>query len=260
MRSNPPTGDWAEKLPEDRLKRRIEPLHRRRGVRVFVFCFLGAAALGLAVALAFFNRWHDERRLELARQRASFDTFLRSAEFGAFARAMDAQLVAMNNFIVARPAEVRALLPAVAAFETAQRVPAWPVEVMPLPISAAREPPRVARAIRAINSLLAARGHRPDAATRDTARRLCVQTLAPYMQAYLRREPAADFHALFIDRPMQEAALAAFAAHLAAGVSVAEAERFFVLYAIVGPALWRALEAEKTAGPSGLFARSAALP
>ncbi len=236
------TGDWADKGDESPL---ITPVHERLWVRVLIssiICVVGLAGVG---AIAWFNHWHDARLAELARQRHCLQAFLHSPEFAQFVRAMDEQTVATLNYISARPAETHALLPALAERDKARRAIPWTQQVLPLPIATASEPVKVAAATRRVHALLVERGYVFDEAARKSARQLFLRTLVPFAQRFIQREPSNVFHAVFLDRTMQEEALAVFARHHGAQATVADTERFFSLYAVVGPALWKAIESER---------------
>ena len=176
------TGDWSAKTPDD-LPIQMRPFYQRRWFRLLVFGGAGAAGVLGAVVLGFISRRHDDRLADRARQYRGLETFLRSTEFAQFARMADRQFVALFNFIAVQPQSARAVLPAVAARETAQRLMPWTHEVVPLPISASAEPEQ----------------HR--------ARRL----LAPHVAQFLARSPDIGFPALDFDRGMQEAVLAGYA-------------------------------------------------
>jgi hypothetical protein len=218
-----------------------EPWWSLPWVRRTAFAFACIAGLGLALGLAVFNRWHDDQLAELAGQRRSLDAFLRSEEFATFARSADAQLAALNNFIAARPAEIRALLPEVSARESALREVGWIFDVQPLPLSAAHDPGQVYRAQSRLLTRLARDGWRWGEAERRSARAHFVRLLTPAAVTYLRRSRGDDFPALALDRAMQEAALAAFAALHGPGASALRTERMFGLHASIGPAMFRAV-------------------
>ena len=220
---------------------------------------VGLCGLGLAVAvgIAFFRDWHATRLTELARQQANLQGFLRAPEFKEFCQVMDSQLVTLNNFIAAQPRSTAALLPAVHAREETRRELAWTLQVLPLPVSAHEEPARVARALREIQQSLVQHGLVIDARTRSSARTLFLRTLSPFVGKFLKRESYASFPAIMLDASMQDAALAAYSAHFGDGASIAETERFFALYAAIGPSLWRAVEAGRSARPTDVFTAAA---
>jgi hypothetical protein len=233
------TDQADAKIPETIRIRK--PLHRRSWFRRIAFCLACAAGLAAAAALGAFTRWHDERLADLARQQRSLDAFVRSDEFAAFARAADAQVLATLNFIVARPAETAAALPAVAAWERAHGALPWTLQLTPLPVSAAAQPARILAAGRSASALLVRHGFAFDDPQRAIARRLFLRTLAPFLREFLQRSPENDLSAFFLDRRLQENALAAFAAR--ADGTVSDAERLFALYAAVGPRMWQAIDA-----------------
>ena len=249
------TGELADDFAAKAIEvPRWIPLLHRPWFRLLLSGGTIATGLAAAIALGFFNRWHDDRLTEMARQRNGLAAFLRSAEFGRFVQAADAQLVATLNFVAARPQEAQDLLPAVAARDKLRREMPWPLEVRPLPVSAATDPVRVAQTGREVTALLARRGHVVDEAARKSARQLFLQTLAPFAQEFAQRHPDnAPFAALALDRAMQEQALAAYAAHHGPGAGVAATERLFSFYAAVGPAMWRAIEADRVAAARPVF-------
>lgn len=225
---------------------RSRPLHRRSWVRRLVFCVVCAAGLLTAAALGFFNRWHDDRLADLARQRQCLETFLRGEEFAAFAHATDAQFVDLLNFVAVKPRSARDALPAVAAYETTHRLLPWSVEVLPLPVSAADQPARIARAFHGVNALLARRDRIVDAPARRGAWQMLARLLAPCVAKFHQRAPDAAFPALALDLEMQEAALHAFAARYGAEATALDVVRMLDLYAALGPAMWRTIERERS--------------
>lgn len=234
--------DWADKGEAFPI---VTPLHQRPWLRILLFSFACVIGLAGAGAIAMFNNWHDSRLAELSRQRHCLQAFLHSPEFAQYVRAMNEQTVATLNFISARPAEVHSLFPALAQQDKdARRIP-WTQQVLPLPIATAANPVRVAEATRQLNALLYSRGHVFDDTARKAGRQLFLRTLVPYAQRFIVREPGNVFHAIFLDRSMQEEALAVFARHHGPGATVADAERLFALYGIVGPVFWKAIEQER---------------
>ncbi len=233
-------------------------LGERPWVRVLAFGLACAAGLLGAVALGMFRNWHDTQEADLARQRRCFAVFLQSEEFAQFARAADAQFVALNNFIATQPAVARDTLPEAKAFEQAHRVMPWTTEVLPLPVSVSAQPMRVLAAHRTINVLLAQRGCRlSHDATGQAGRQLLLRLLAPAMQTFLRRQTGNAFPAVAFDHAMQDAAFAAFAQRHGVDACVHDAERMFALYAKIGPAMWHAIEQEGTRKAKTTFANSA---
>lgn len=241
------TRGWDAKLADDVVMGEKLRFHQRPWVRRLAFIAVCAAGVAGAVGLGFFNRWHDARIAELARQRQCLHAFLRSAEFGRFTRAMDAQFVATLNFIAARPHETHPLIPAIAARDKSRHEIPWTLQVLPLPVSTSEDPAKVAQAARQVNALLAQRGHIVDDAARRAARQVFLRTLVPYAQKFIEGNPGNVFHAVFLDRSMQDDALAMFARHHGPGATVADTERSFALYAAIGPAMWQAIEKERTA-------------
>lgn len=234
--------DWADKGEAVPI---VTPIHQRPWLRLLVFSLLCLGGVAGAVVLGLFNRWHDTRLAEITRQRHCLQAFLHSPEFDAYIRGMDEQMVATINYIAARPLETQALLPAIAAHDRANRSIPWSQQVLPVPIAAAADPPRVVQAVRQVHTLLAQRGLVFDDAARKAARQMFVRTLVPFAQRFIQREPGNVFHAVFLDRSMQEEALAVFARHHGPTASVADSERLFALYAAVGPSLWKAIEQER---------------
>lgn len=241
--------DWAEKGEVIPI---VRPLHQRPWLRILLFSLLCVAGVAGAVAIGLFNRWHDARLAEIARQRHCLQAFLHSPEFTAYVRAMDEQMVATINYIAARPLETHPLLPAIAAHDQANRLIPWTQQVVPVPITTAADPAGVVRAVRNVHALLAQRGQVFDDAVRKAARQMFLRTLVPFAQRFVQREPGNVFHAIFLDRSMQEESLAVFARHHGPTASVADSERLFSLYAAVGPSLWKAIEQERAR--SGPFA------
>lgn len=234
--------DWADKGEAVPI---VTPVHQRPWLRILVFSLLCVGGVAGAVAIGLFNRWHDARLAEITRQRHCLQAFLHGPEFAAYVRGMDEQMVATVNYIAARPLETHGLLPAIAAHDQANRAIPWSQQVLPLPIAAAADPARVVQAVRQVHTLLAQRGQVFDDAARKSARQMFVRTLLPFAQRFIQREPGNVFHAVFLDRSMQEEALAVFARHHGPAASVADSERLFALYAAVGPALWKAIEQER---------------
>src|SRR5205814_1118377 len=150
--------------------------------------------------------------------------------FTQFVRTADAQLVALNNFIAAQPAAARAALPEVEALEQREHRPSWTLDTMPLPISTAAEPARVAAAQRALGAQLAQRGFRFDPAAERASRQLFIRLLSPHVRAFLQRTQARGFNALALDATMQDEVLAAFAMRHGASSGRHDIERMFVLY------------------------------
>jgi hypothetical protein len=246
---------WGDKLPED-VVFAAKPLYRRHWFRRLMFVLACVAGLALAVALAVFVRSQQDQWVELRAQRNSLGRFLQSDEFAAFSADADRQLVAAFNYIVVQPRSAAALFPAVAAWETAHRLPSWTAQQLPLPVSAAEQPARVARTGRDLGVLLVRRGFVFDEPRRAEARRLFLRLLAPHLQAFLRRAPDNGFNALQVDRGLQELALAAYAARAAPEFGALDAERLFVLYAIVGPPMWR--EIDRQSAGAAVFGAPAA--
>lgn len=236
--------DFAAKHRDDVVVGVITPIHQRLWVRQVLFGLACAAGLAGAVALGLLDKWREAQQADLARQRQCLETFLHSAEFAAFARATDVQLVALNNFISARPAVAQAALPEMKAFEQAHRLLPWVTEVLPLPIFAAATPARVLAAHHTIAVLLARRGHRLEPAAERAGRDLMLRLATAHARTFLQRTPDNDFTALGLERGMQEAMLGAFGAHYGPGAGAREAERIFALYAQIGPAMWRIIEQE----------------
>ncbi len=239
----------------------VKPLHRRRWVRLLVFCFACATGLAGAGALAWFNQWHDGRLAEMERQRHCLQAFLHSPEFTSYVRAMDDQFVATLNFISVRPLEVHPLLAEIAARDKARHEMPWTMQVMPLPISSATDPARIAQAGQRVNALLVQHGFVVDEAARKAARQTFLRTFVPYAQKFIRREPGNVFQSVFLDRTMQEEALSVFTHHHGPEATVAGMERFFILYAAVGPAMWRAIEQENARrNPAAVTAAATTAP
>ena len=238
---------WGDKLADDVQIGVKIPLLRRSWVRRLLFILGCLAGVGAAVALGFFNRWHDGRASEAAQQRSCLQSFLHSAEFAQFARAMDDQLVRTVNFIAARPLEAHALLPQIAARDKEQREVPWTLQVLPLPVSAVADPAKVAAASRQVSALLAQRGQVMDEPTRKAARLLFLRSVQPFAQRFVERHPGNVFDSIAFDRSMQEEALTAFAAYHGTPATALEAERFFTFYAAIGPTLWQAIERERAA-------------
>lgn len=232
-------ADWADKTEEVLRKK---PVYLRGWfIRLMVALLVGFLIAG-AVGGAVLYRWHREQKAELARQRRGVEAFVLSPAFAAFARETDTQLVATLNFAALQPEISGPLLPAIAATEKARRQLPWPVELPPLPVSTAEHPARVHAAARAATDLLAGRGLTFDGPRIAEARRLFLRLLAPHARNFVAANPGADFPALFLDRRMQDVVLQAYAAR--GGGTLAETERTFVFYSIVGPALWREIDAQ----------------
>jgi hypothetical protein len=235
-------GDWADKTTEVRA---ATPLHRRRWVRTVLFCLGCAAGLAAALAIAWFSFQEDRRDAETERQRHCLRAFLNSAEFTRFVRAMDEETVAILNYIASRPLEAHPLMPELAALDKARRELPWTTQVMPLPVSARTNPPKIAQASREVNALLFRRGYVVDDAAREAARQYFLSSMLPFTQEFMRRQPANVFSQLMRDRSMQEEALAAFVRQHGPDTTIAQMERFLTVQATIGSALRKALEQKR---------------
>lgn len=242
-----PVG-WAEKTDEILVKK---PLYRRSWfLKLMLVLSLIVVAAG-AVVGAFLYKWHREQQAELARQRRSVEAFVASPAFTAFAREADAQLLASLNYATLRPEIVGALLPEIAAAEKARHLVPWPVELPLQPVHTAEHPARVRTATRVATDLLAERGYVFDDARIADARRVFLRLLTPHARIFLTENTGSAFPALFLDRRMQNIVLTAYAER--GGGTLAETERAFVFYSIVGPVMWQELEAKTVrSAPSGL--------
>lgn len=232
-----PSG-WAEKCGEIRVKK---PVYRRQWFRRLVVS-LGLLAAGTStIGGLLLLRWHRAQGEELARQRRGVEAFVLSPAFAGFARETDTQLVAAFNFAALRPEIAGPLLPEIAAAEKARHDLPWPIELAPLPDSAAEHPARVRAALRAATDLLAERGLAFDGTRIADARRVFLRLVLPHARGFLTGHAGAAFPALVLDRGMQDVVLAAYAAR--GGGTREEVERTLVFYSLVGPALWRELDA-----------------
>jgi hypothetical protein len=245
---NHPPPHWADKVPEDFIMGGpVEPWHElhwvRRGAFV-VACLFGLAA---ALTMSAFNSWHAHRRTELAAQRGSLRAFFASAEFAELTRKADRQLAATINFVAARPQWAARAFPAVAAAESERRERSWTLDVPPLPAGSEINPKKLIMALRQVNGLLARRGFQLDERGRAIGRGVFLRAAAPYASAFVHRAAGNGFPALPVDRSMQDAALAAYAASHDIPVSIAETERLFAFYAMVGPIMAREIAAEREA-------------
>lgn len=241
-----PAG-WAEKTDEILVKK---PLYRRAWFRRLMLILLLIGLAAGAVVGAFLYKWHREQQAELARQRRSVEAFVASPAFVAFAREADAQLVATINFATLRPEVTGGLLPEIAAAEKARHQTPWPIELAPLPVSTAEHPARVRAAVLPAIDLLAQRGLAFDETRIADARRVFLRLLTPHARIFLAENTSTSFPALFLDRRMQNIVLTAYATR--GGGTLAEIERAFVFYSIVGPAMWQELGTESARPASGL--------
>lgn len=231
--------EWNTKAVELRIKK---PLHRRTWFRRTALV-LGLLTLVGGGSAAFVLRdWHREQLAELARQRRGVDAFLRSDEFAAFSREVDAQFLAAINFTVTRPDAVRNLWPVAIEFERRQNILPWHLELLPLPVSTTREPARIAAAMDHLGSLLTRRGVVFDEAAQEQGRLLFLRLLGPQMENFLRRAPEHAFPSIGVDRALQERMVLAYAARTRENVSPADALRPFAIYAVIGPPLWNELD------------------
>lgn len=233
--------DWAAKSDELLVKK---PLYHRGWFLRLMLGLGGLCVMAVAVGGFLLLRWHREQMADLAAQRHSVERFIHSPAFETFARQADAQLVAAHNFIGLRPGIAATLLPAIATAEKIRHQVPWAIELPPLTISTADRPERVQAAIRNATDLLAARGYDFDATRTADARRTFLRLLAPQAQRFLAENATASFPALFVDRRMQDQVLTAYAAR--AGRTVADTERAFVFYTLIGPSLWQELESKAT--------------
>ena len=237
---------WDAKLADDVVVGFKLPWYRRWWTRRLLFVAGIAAGLALVAALGLFSRWHEDRLAELTRQRQCLNVFLRSDEFAQFSREMVRHLVALHNYLIVHRTETHAMLPSVVAREKEQRLMPWVLQISPLPVSAAGRPADAVQSNREIGTLLAQRGFVFDESLRRSARMMLLRVLAPFMRAFVEREPGNAFPAIVMDRSMQDAVLASFANHVGPQASNAEVERMFSLYAQFGPSLWSAIEKERT--------------
>lgn len=88
--------------------------------------------------------------------------------------------------------------------------------------------------------LLAQRGFAFEGERIVAARRVFLRLVIPHARTFLAENTSASFPALFLDRRMQNILLTAYAER--GGGTLAETERAFVFYSIVGPAMWREIE------------------
>ncbi len=234
-------GDWDAKDPEILVKK---PFYRRAWFLRFLFASMCAIGLLLVAGLWRLNEWHKERAVDFTRQQEHVAAFVVTDEFKAFARAADAQLLATLNYIVARPEQARTLLPGVAAWENAHHTLPWTLQLSALPVSS--PPERILAASQDACTLLAARDFEFNDARRAGARRLFVHLLVPYLSRFVTRQPEYEFSAVATDRRLQEQLLVAYANHFPSPASTSEVERLFVLYAAIGPDMWRTIEQLKT--------------
>lgn len=231
-----PTG-WSEKTDEILVKK---PVYLRGWfLKLMLVLSLIIVAAG-AVVGAFLYKWHREQQAELTRQRRSVEAFVASPAFAAFAREADAQLLASLNYSTLRPETVGPLLPDIAAAEKARHQVPWPVELPLLSVQTKEHPARVRAATQAATDLLAQRGLAFDGERIAAARRVFLRLVIPHARTFLAENTSASFPALFLDRRMQNILLTAYAER--GGGTLAETERAFVFYSIVGPAMWREIE------------------
>lgn len=235
---------WADKSTE-LLKRK--PIYRRTWFIRSVVAAVVIALVAGGIAGLFLYRWHRQQQAELAGQRRSVEAFTRSAAFAAFTREADAQIIATLNFTSLRPELIGGLLPEIAAAEKSRHQVPWPLELPPVPVSASTQPARVRAAALAATDLLAGRGFTFDQARTTEARRTFLRLLTPHARTFLAENTGSAFPALFLDRRMQDIALGAYASR--AGGSVADAERIFAFYALVGPSMWNELQARPGVSP-----------
>ena len=236
---------WAAKIPEDVAKL---PFYRRAWFRRSLFCFACVAGLTLAAGFWRLNELHRERAADFARSQLQVTVFASSDEFKAFAHAADAQLLAMLNYIVARPDQTGALLTDVAAWEKAHRTLPWTLQLSSLPVSS--PPERMLAASREACTLLVARGFVFDDRQRTTARGLFVHVLSPYLAQFVRRHSEYDLAPVLTERRLQEQLMVAYAGHFAPPAATGDIERLFALYAVIGPDMWRTIDRlQKPAAP-----------
>ena len=119
-------GDWDAKDPEILVKK---PFYLRSWFLRLFFGLICATGLLLVAALWRLDEWHKERAADFIRQQEHVAAFVATDEFKAFARAADAQILATLNYIVARPAQTRTLLPDVAAWENARHTLPWTLQL-----------------------------------------------------------------------------------------------------------------------------------
>ncbi len=235
---------WDEKRPEQFKKK---PVYRRGWFLRSVLVTVVVVTLVSAVATIFFLRWRRDHLADLARQQRGLESFVHSEDFAIFARGADAQLLAMLNFVVAHPVDTRTLLPEVVAWENAHHALPWTLSIPSLPVSAAADAARVTDATRHLAHLLVERDLRFDRVRRANGRRLFLHLLEPQATLFVEAAPEKNFPRLYSDRRLQELALGAYAAHTHTDATIADVEESFVLYAMIGPALWRAIEADEAA-------------
>ena len=250
--SAPPSPNWSDKLgPND--VGTPSRWYRRRWLRSLLFVLSGIAGIGGATAIGLIENWENGRQTYLARQRRCLLAFCGSPEFAGFAQQMDLKFVSLHNYITLLPAEARNAFPAVVASEVARGEMPWPMQVAPLPSSAALRPHMILSSYREIGALLAKRGHVFDAQSRTAARQMFLQTMMPSAQAFMQRAPDNEFNAVWVERAFQEAALAAYGAHFGPGVGVLESERLFCLYAQLAPGMERDSERADKVPPPALL-------
>jgi hypothetical protein len=238
---------WGDKEAET--LRRKRAFYHRTWFRRIALGLLVVTGLAGAIGLWKLDTWHAERRAAVEAERSHLAAFVASDEFAQFARGADAQLVAVLNFASARPDSAAAALPAVAAWEKAHHEVTWALQLTPLPVSAARQPDRIAAAGREATALLARHGFTWDDDARRAGRRLFLQMLAPFARTFGDRAPENALHELWRDRGLQDEALAAYGARMASATPREDAERLFGYYALVGPAMWQVLTASAPAAP-----------
>ncbi len=237
-------GDWDAKDPVIHVKK---PFYRRVWFLRLLFISMCAMGLPLVAGLWRLNEWHKERAADFIRQQQHVAAFAATDDFKAFARAADAQVLATLNYIVARPERTRTLLPNVASWENAHHALPWTLHLSALPVLS--PPERILAASRDASTLLAARDFEFDDARRFEARRLFVHLLLPYLFHFVTHQPEYDFSTVATDRRLQEQLLVAYANHFPAPASTSEVERLFVLYAAIGPDMWRTIEQLKAQPP-----------
>lgn len=228
---------WAAKIPEDSA---AKPLFQRPWFRRTLFAVACAAGLLAAAGLWRLKELYRQREADFDRQQLHVAVFASSDEFKAFTHAADAQLLAMLNFIVARPDQVHALLPNVAAWEKEHHAMPWTVQLSTLPVSA--PPERMLAASRNACGLLAARGFAFDQAQRAPGHRLFVHLLTPYLGQFLKRHPEYDLTGVPTNLRQQEQLFVAYANHFSPPATISDAERLFALYATIGPDMWKTIE------------------
>jgi hypothetical protein len=231
---------WGDKEAET--LRRKRAFYHRTWFRRIALGLLVVTGLAGAIGLWKLDTWHAERRATVEAERSHLAAFVASDEFAQFARAADAQLVAVLNFASARPDSAAAALPAVAAWEKAHGELPWALQLRQLPVSAASRPDRVAAAGRDAARLLARHSFVWDEPTRLAGRKVFLRLLSPYAGAFVRRAPESSLRIFWTEPSLQDEALAAFGARSGSPTPRADAERLFAFYALVGPAMWSEIE------------------